>query len=112
MEDSRGDGVDVTKRSGPRRVDAVLSAVLEQHGVLDQVRRMEVLDLWPTIVGDGLAAVTRAKAVDDVALVVEVRNSAWLMELSMMKGEFLRRVNERVSDVPFERIVFVQAETK
>lgn len=102
----------MTRRSGPRRVDVVLSAVLEQHGVLDQVRRMEVLDLWPAIVGDHLAAVTRAKAVNDAALVVEVRNSAWLMELSMMKEEFLRRVNERVSDVPFQRIVFVQAETQ
>lgn len=99
-------------RSGPTRVDAVLSELLEKHGVREQVRRMEVLELWPQIVGEGLASVTQAKGVDDVTLLVEVRNSAWLTELSMMREDFLERVNERLGDVPFERIVFVQAETE
>ena len=72
---------------------------------------MDVLDLWPEIVGEQLAEVTRAKGVDEATLFVEVRSSAWLMELNMMKGEFLRRVNERLPETPLERIVFVQAET-
>lgn len=99
-------------RPGPTRVDAVLSDVLEKHGMREQVRRMEVLELWPAIVGEGLASVTQATGVDGATLVVEVRNSAWLMELSMMKEDFLERVNERLGEVPFERIVFVQAETE
>jgi predicted nucleic acid-binding Zn ribbon protein len=59
-----------------------------------------------------LAKVTRARAVDDAVLIVEVRNSAWLMELNMMKGDFLDRVNARMPEVPMDRIVFVQAETE
>ena len=47
----------------------------------------------------------------EATLFVEVRTSAWLMELNIMKGEFLARVNERLGDVPLERIVFVLAET-
>jgi len=72
---------------------------------------MDVLDLWPEIVGDTVAGVTRAKGVDEATLFVEVRSSAWLMELNMMKGEFLARVNERLPETPLDRIVFVQAET-
>jgi len=102
----------VTTKPGPIRVDAVLSNVLEKHGLSEQVQRMEVLELWPEIVGEQLAKVTRAKRVEDVVLFVEVRNSAWMMELSMMTGDFLSRVNERLGDVPLERIVFVQAETE
>ena len=98
-------------KSKPVRVDAVLDRVLEQHGVKDQVERMGVLDLWPEIVGRQLAEVTKAKGVDDAALFVEVRSSAWLSELSMMKEEFLERVNARLGDAAIERIVFVQAET-
>jgi len=94
------------------KLDAVLSSVLDDHGVRDQVERMEVLALWPDIVGEKLAEVTRAKGVEDATLFVEVRTSAWLMELNMMKGDFLRRVNERFTDVPMERIVFVLAETE
>jgi predicted nucleic acid-binding Zn ribbon protein len=89
----------------------VLASVLEKHGVLKQVERIAVLELWPEIVGEQVAKVTRVKGLDKDALFVEVRNSAWLMELSMMRDDFLERVNERLGDVPLERIVFVLAET-
>jgi predicted nucleic acid-binding Zn ribbon protein len=95
----------------PEKVGSLVDGLLEKHGVQDQVRRMDVLELWPEIVGDPVAQVTRAKGVDEATLFVEVRSSAWLMELNMMKGEFLARVNERLPDVPLERLVFVQAET-
>ena len=98
-------------KSGPVKVDSVLGELLGRHGLQDQVRRMGVLDLWPEIVGQGIAEVTEAKGVSDATLFVEVRTSAWLMELNMMKGELLRRVNERLPETPLERIVFVLAET-
>ncbi len=90
----------------------MLERVLEKHGVREQVQRMGVLDLWPDIVGEHLGKVTRAKGVSDATLYVEVRSSAWLMELNMMRGEFLERVNERMVEVPLKRIVFVLAETE
>ncbi len=99
-------------KSGPIQIGSVVAEVLEQHGVQKQIERMSVLELWPDIVGEQLGKVTRAKAVDDAALVVEVRSSAWLMELNMMRGEFLERVNERLQAAPLERIVFVLAETE
>ena len=96
---------------GPIKVDSVLSAVLEKHGVKKQVERMSVLDLWPELVGEHIAEVTKAKGVADSTLFVEVRTSAWLMELNIMKREFLSKVNEGLEDAPLERIVFVLAET-
>ncbi len=95
----------------PIRIDVVLAQVLEKHGVQKQVQRVGVLDLWPEIVGARLAEVTRVKGLDRDALFVEVRSSAWLMELSMLKTEVLERVNARLADAPLERIVFVLAET-
>ena len=95
----------------PTRVDVVLAQVLEKHGVQKQVQRAGVLELWPEIVGEKLAQVTRVKGMDWDALFIEVRNSAWLMELSMLKTEVLERVNARLADAPLERIVFVLAET-
>ncbi len=103
----------MTGRGGkPTRLGDVLGQVLERAGVADQVRRMEVLDLWPEVVGERIAEVTRARAVSDATLFVEVRTSAWMMELDMMKRQILERVNERLGDVPLERIVFVLAETE
>jgi predicted nucleic acid-binding Zn ribbon protein len=96
---------------GPIRVDSVLAAVLEKHGVKEQVERMSVLELWPEIVGEHVANVTTAKGVTGATLFVEVRTSAWLMELNIMKGDFLEKVNKHLVDVPIERIVFLLAET-
>jgi len=101
----------VTRGTGPARVDSVLQAVLDKHGVSKQIERHGVIELWPEIVGEQLAEVTRVKGLDDAALFVEVRSSAWLTELSMMKDAFLERVNERLEEAPIERIVFVLAET-
>ena len=95
----------------PVRVDTVLSDLLKEHGVADQVQRMNLLELWPELVGEKVAEVTRARSVDDRTLIVEVRTSAWLMELNMMKSDFLARVNERMPETPMARIVFVLAET-
>jgi len=92
-------------------VDAVLTHVLEKHGVLDRVERTRALEIWPGLVGEPLAKVTRVKGLDEDTLFVEVRSSAWLMELNMMKSEFLGRVNEHLGDAPIRRIVFVLAET-
>lgn len=102
----------MTRRGGrPTPLGDVLGRVLEAHGLKDEVRRWDVVELWPEIVGEGVAAVTRARGVEDATLFVEVRTSAWLMELNMMKGDFLGRVNERLPETPLERIVFVLAET-
>jgi predicted nucleic acid-binding Zn ribbon protein len=101
-----------SRSRSPVRVDRVLADVLEETGVLRQVRRMEVLDAWPELVGEQLARVTKARSVDGSTLLVEVKSSAWLMELNMMRGDFLRRVNERLEDVPLDRVVFVLAETE
>lgn len=100
------------KKAGPIRLATLLPDVLEEHGVLRQVQRAGVLDVWPELVGEHIARVTRARSVDDATLIVEVRNSAWLMELNMMKGDFLLRVNERMKETPLEKIVFVLAETE
>jgi predicted nucleic acid-binding Zn ribbon protein len=99
-------------KKGPLRLGDVLSGVLEEHGLRDEVKQASVLEAWPELVGEHVAAVTHAKVVVGGALFVEVRTSAWLTELNMMREEFLRRVNERLPETPLKRIVFVLAETE
>lgn len=97
--------------SGPVKVGSVLDGLLQQHGLEDQIKRMAALELWPQVVGEHIAAVTRARSVEEGRLFVEVRSSGWLMELNMMKGELLGRLNERLPETPLDRVVFVLAET-
>lgn len=96
---------------GFAKVGALVEGLLERRGLQEQIKRVGVLEVWPDLVGEKLAEVTRARGVSGTTLFVEVATSAWLTELDMMKRDFLERVNQRVPDAPIERIVFVLAET-
>jgi len=97
------------RRDGkPERVQDLLEAFLEDAGVAGDVERQSVLEEWPERVGQAIAGVTRARSVAEATLVVEVRSSPWLMELNMMKGEILERIN-RGREVPVEKLVFVMS---
>jgi len=79
--------------AGPTRVGDLLDNLLETRGLSTQIRRIGALDVWSGAVGKRISDVTKAKTVVASTLFVEVRSSAWLMELSLMKEALLERVN-------------------
>ncbi len=96
---------------GPVRVGDLLDDVLKPRGVGNQIRRVGALDAWAAAVGEKIANVTNARAVVATTLFVEVKSSAWLMELGFMKGALLERVNEQLEeDGAIERIVLTLME--
>jgi predicted nucleic acid-binding Zn ribbon protein len=97
-------------KKGPEKVGDVLGAYLEKSGLREPVLRTEVLDQWDERVGEAISRVTKVQGIRDATLIVEVRSSAWLMELNLVKKEILRCVNEGRREGLVERIVFVLAE--
>jgi predicted nucleic acid-binding Zn ribbon protein len=91
-------------------VGELLGSFLEDRGVRAQMERTGVLDEWTERVGEAIAGVTRPRSLSDTTLFVEVRSSAWLMELDMMKREILLRLNQGRGEAAIEKIVFVLAE--
>ena len=101
---------DEDRKKGPEKVSEVLGGFLEKAGLRESVIRAEAVGEWEERVGEAIARVTRAQGVREATLIVEVRSSAWLMELNLMKKEILRRVNEGRKEALIEKIVFVLAE--
>lgn len=93
-------------RGDPVRIGDVLDGFLRERGMDRHIRRAGVVDEWAERVGERIAKVTRAKAVSESVLFVEVKSSAWLSELDMMKRDIVARLNEGREDVPIEKIVF------
>jgi predicted nucleic acid-binding Zn ribbon protein len=77
----------------PTAVGDVLARFLERTGMAPKVEAASVIPEWEERVGPAIAAVTEPLRVSDGTLVVAVRNSAWLMELNMMKAELMRHLN-------------------
>lgn len=102
-----------TRPSSPRapdrgmgRVDEVLDGVLESLGIREDVARQAALARWATCVGPGIARVTRPRVVARGVLFVDVRSSAWLNELNLMRHDLLARLNAGAGEARVERIVF------
>ena len=96
---------------GPTRVGDLLDDVLAKRGVGTQIQRIGALDVWSGAVGKRIAEVTNAKTVVASTLFVEVRSSAWLMELSLMKEALLERVNAELGgEGTIDRIVLTLME--
>ncbi len=97
--------------AGPTRVGDLLDNLLERKGLGLQIQRVGALEVWADAVGEKIAEVTEAKTVVASTLFVEVRSSAWLMELSLMKAALLERVNAELGgEGTIDRIVLTLME--
>jgi predicted nucleic acid-binding Zn ribbon protein len=97
--------------AGPTRVGDLLDNLLERRGLSTQIRRIGALDVWSGAVGEKISDVTKAQTVVASTLFVEVRSSAWLMELSLMKEALLERVNAELGgEGTIDRIVLTLME--
>jgi predicted nucleic acid-binding Zn ribbon protein len=84
------------KKKPPEKIDAVLSAFLEQSGLAGRVEQAAVVPEWEQLEGAQIAAVTTPIMISrDGTLFVAVRTSAWMQELSLMEPQLLQALNAR-----------------
>ncbi|HEX6938973.1 MAG TPA: DUF721 domain-containing protein [Longimicrobiales bacterium] len=81
-------------RDGPTPLAHALQRFLARSGIAERIEEAAVVPEWADRVGSRIAAVTRPLRVSRGTLFVAVRSSAWLMELKLLEGEILRRLNE------------------
>lgn len=101
---------DATER--PERVGGLVGAVLQNAGVAEGVERAQLTTEWAERVGDRIAEVTNVRGFSGDTLFVEVRSSAWAMELGLMRHDIIARLNAGRSGARIEKIVFLQAGTE
>jgi predicted nucleic acid-binding Zn ribbon protein len=91
------------KRAEP--LAAALHRYLDQHGLAKRVGQQSALEIWPRVVGPAVAAAARPISVmGDGTLIVAVRSSAWMNELSLMERDLLEALNRANPSAPLSRI--------
>lgn len=94
----------------PKLVGDLVGRFLEKRGLTAKVEAASVVPEWPELVGPGISAVTRPLRVSEGVLFVAVSSSPWMMELNMMKGDIMRRINAGKRQGRIQQVVFVMAE--
>ena len=78
------------------RAGAVLGRWLHNHGRDHDIRAHMIHHRWGDLVGSRLAERTQPISLRGGLLTVVVASAAWLNELSFMRGEMVRQINQLI----------------
>ena len=88
-------------------VGEVLDKFLAGSGLKEGVRRHTAVLGWEEVVGERIARKARPRDLRGKTLFVDVDGSAWIHELSFLRQDILKKLNERVGGDAVDRIVFM-----
>ena len=82
----------------------MIDSTLKEFGLEEKTAKYSVITGWADVVGESVASVTVAEKLERGVLQVRVANSVWKYELTMRKGEILRKLqaefgSRSVSDI-------------
>ncbi len=94
------------KDGAARSLAEILEAALQHSPLREGLHQQKVLSSWKEIVGEEIARHSEALALKDGILWVRVEGSAWSQELTLLKPQIKKRLEERlgkgtVNDVRF-----------
>jgi len=82
-----------------------LRRFLDQQGLPKRTGQATAMAAWPCVVGPAVAAAARPLVVtSDGTLIVAVRSSAWMNELSLMERDLLEALNRANPSAPLTKI--------
>ena len=88
-------------------ISGVLSRVLRQLGLEQELQGWRAVEDWPQLVGPRVSRHTRPLGFHEGTLRVEVEGSAWMHELNFLKRELIRQVNQRLGAELVQDVRFV-----
>ena len=94
------------RSSAAKQLSLSLESTLKQLGLSARVRQYEVLERWPAIVGEHIAAVTVPQRIDHGKLIVRVSRSTWRNELVFLKKEIIAKINKAMNQEIVNDIIF------
>ena len=77
-------------------IEELLNQVLREEGLETPLQQRRLIDSWETVTGKVVARYTGEKFIKNQTLFVKITNSALRQDLSMMRSQMVKRLNEQV----------------
>jgi predicted nucleic acid-binding Zn ribbon protein len=94
------------KKHEPTTLAAALAAAMKDLGINARLKEYDVVNLWPSIVGEQIARVATAESIAHGKLIVRVSRATWRNELVFLKAELITRINTAVGQEIVKDIIF------
>jgi predicted nucleic acid-binding Zn ribbon protein len=86
-------------------VGALLGSLLRRLGLDRRLAEWRAVEAWPQVVGPAIAAQTRAVAVRDGVLFVDVASNVWMQELGLLRENIAERLNAHLGATLVRKVV-------
>lgn len=93
--------------SAPEKIDSVLEAFLSDRGYYSAFKEYNVVAHWKEIVGEDIALVSKCIGVENEILYVSFQSSSWRQEISFLKKDILKKIQEITHCTSIKDIVFI-----
>lgn len=93
-------------RLGLIELGQIIKQVLEKRKMWRQYRGYLIIEQWELLVGERIAAVTRAQRIHREVLWVKVSDSTWAYHLTLLKPQLIAKVNQHAGDRVIKDIFF------
>jgi predicted nucleic acid-binding Zn ribbon protein len=98
-------GRENTRRT--ERVGDILERLCRNTAWGGRIAEGQALSLWGEVVGESLRENTHAVKIRDGKIVVVVRDSLWKQEISLLRGEIVNRLNEKIGRPLIRDVILV-----
>jgi predicted nucleic acid-binding Zn ribbon protein len=80
------------------RIGNPLRDLLQRLRLTEPLTGWRAVELWPSVVGERVAARTQALSFREGVVFVEVESAAWMNELTYLKRRLIRDLNEKLGE--------------
>lgn len=80
----------------PQQIEDIIRSIVRQNGLETPLLQRRLLNAWEEVAGASVAAYTTDKAIRNQTLWVKINSPAMRSELSMIRAELVRKLNNKV----------------
>lgn len=93
------------RRSKTTGISELIAAILKQNGIEDKLYENRVLNAWEDLLGRNIAHATKNLYIRDRVLFVIINSSIIRHEVTMLRDDLVKRLNEKAGKLVIDTIV-------
>ena len=90
----------------PKSIEEILQSYIREQGLETPLLQKRLIDSWAKVAGPTIATYTDTPTIRNQTLYVHVRNAALRADLSMMRTQMVKALNDEVQAQVIADIIF------
>ncbi|MBO5025992.1 MAG: DUF721 domain-containing protein [Bacteroidaceae bacterium] len=94
------------RHSNAEQLGSIISQLIRQEGLETPLNQYRLIESWKEVMGEGIARYTGNLFIKNQTLFVQIKSSVLKQDLSMSRGNLVKRLNEHVKAQVITDITF------